>query len=114
MDSLFYRKERKGFNLSERFLKLLKNKRLMIRFVLGSIIFLYVLLGGHGIIQRVRLQHEKSEITAKIQEAEAETRRLQAESKALDSGDPKAIEKIAREKHGMIREGETVYKVNHK
>jgi cell division protein FtsB len=61
----------------------------------------------------VRLQHQKSDLTTKIEQAEAESRRLQVESRALD-GDAKAIEKAAREKHGMIREGETVYKVNKK
>jgi|GEM_PF-253958 len=113
MDSLFYRKEKKSFGFKEKVLKLLKNKRFMVRFVLGSIVVLYVSFGTHGVIQRMRLQHQKSELAAKIQEAETETKRLQAESKALD-GDPKAIEKVAREKHGMIREGETVYKVNRK
>jgi cell division protein FtsB len=38
-----------------------------------------------------------------------ETRRLQTELKALE-GDARAIEKAAREKHGMVRDGETVYK----
>lgn len=113
MDNLFYRKDKNGFDLKEKSLKLLKNKRFMFRFVLGSSILFYVLLGSHGIVQRIRLQHQKSEMTAKIDEAEAETRRLQAESKALD-GNPRAIEKVAREKHGMIREGETVYRVNRK
>lgn len=113
MDNLFYRKDKKGFNLKDKALKLLKNKRFVFRFVLGSGIVLYVLLGSHGVVQRIRLQHQKSEMTAKIDEAEAETKRLQAESNALD-GNPRAIEKVAREKHGMIREGETVYKVNRK
>jgi cell division protein FtsB len=48
-----------------------------------------------------------------IRSAEAENKRLQAESKALD-GDKKVIEKVAREKYGMVREGETVYKVKKK
>ena len=56
---------------------------------------------------------EKAELEAKIQQAMEETKQLQADSKALD-GDKKAIEKVAREKYGMIREGETVYKVRKK
>ncbi|MEK7250724.1 MAG: septum formation initiator family protein [Bacteroidota bacterium] len=113
MDSLFYRRDKKSFDVKQKALTLLKNKRFMVRLVLGSILLLYFLFGTHGIIQRVRLQHQKSELVSKIQDAEAESKKLQAESKALD-GDPKAIEKVAREKHGMIREGETVYKVNRK
>ena len=47
----------------------------------------------------------------KIREADAETKALQAQSKALD-GDKKAIEKVARERYGMVRQGEKVYKVD--
>ena len=113
MNSLFYRKDKKSFNLKDKALKLLKNKRFVFRFVIGSVVLLYILFGSHGVVQRIRLQHQKSEMASRIEEAEAETKRLQAESKALD-GNPRAIEKVAREKHGMIREGETVYKVNRK
>jgi cell division protein FtsB len=38
---------------------------------------------------------------------------LQAQSKALE-GDRAAIEKVAREKYGMLKEGETVYRVHRK
>ncbi|MEO8167175.1 MAG: septum formation initiator family protein [bacterium] len=113
MNNLFYRKDKRSFNLKDKALKLLANKRLAFRYVIGSVIALYVLFGSHGVVQRIRLQHQQSEMISKIEEAELETKRLQAESKALD-GNPRAIEKVAREKHGMIREGETVYKVNRK
>jgi cell division protein FtsB len=113
MNSLFYRKEEKPFNVKEKALKLLKNKRFVVRFVIVTFMVSLVLFANHGVIPRIRLQHQKSELTAKIQEAESESKRLQSESKALD-GDAKAIEKVAREKHGMIREGETVYKVSKK
>ena len=113
MDSLFYRKSRARSNFKAKALRLMKNKRFMIRLVLGSALFLYALLGSHGVLQRIRLQNQKAELVGKIQSAEEETRRLQSEAKALE-GDPKAVEKVAREKYGMIREGETVYKVNRK
>jgi cell division protein FtsB len=113
MDSVFYRKDNKRFGLKEKALKLLTNKRFMFKFVVAWGIGLYLLLGSHGILQRIRLEHQKSELMSKIHAAESETMSLEAESKALD-GDAKAIEKVAREKHGMIRDGETVYKVNRK
>lgn len=113
MDDLFYRKDTKPSSLKERAMKLLKNKRFMVRFVLATVVAGYVLFNNHGIIQRVRLQYQKSVLLEKIRQEEETTRRLQAESKALD-GDPKAIERVAREQHGMIREGETVYRVNRK
>jgi cell division protein FtsB len=113
MDDQFYRKDKKPFDVKERALRLLRNKRFVVRFTLAAIVVSFVLFGNHGVVQRLRLQHQKSELADKVRDAEAETKHLQAESKALD-GDAKAIEKAAREKHGMIREGETVYKVNKK
>ena len=113
MDSQFYRKAKSDFKAGNKIIALAKNKRFMVRFVVAAVIALYVLLGSHGVIQRVRLTMQKNDLQAKIAEAEKESQWLQAQSRALD-GDAKAIEKVAREKHGMIREGETVYRVNKK
>ncbi len=113
MDNLFYRKDRKKFDLRAMVKTLKKNKRTALGFVVGVPLILFLLFGSHGIIQRVRLQNQKADLEVKIQQAEQETKRLQAESKALD-GDKKAIEKVAREKYGMVREGEKVYKVRKK
>jgi cell division protein FtsB len=73
----------------------------------------YVLLNPHGIIQRVRLELSKREMQQKLKEAEIERQHLEDLSKRLES-DKRTIEKVAREKYGMLREGETVYKVNPK
>lgn len=113
MEGQFYRKQKSISDFKQKALKLFKSKRFVVRFVLGAIVAGVVLFGNHGVLQRVRLQHEKSELTQKLEQAELESKRLQAEVKALD-GDRIAIEKAAREKHGMIREGETVYRVNKK
>ncbi len=113
MDNLFYRKDKKSFDVRAALKKLLKNKRAVLGLVVGVPLTLFLLFGSHGIIQRFGLKSQKAELEAKIEQANAETKLLQAESKALD-GDKKAIEKVAREKYGMIREGETVYKVRKK
>ena len=113
MDNLFYRKERKKFDTRAWLKKLLRNKRALFALVIGVPLALYLLFGSHGVIQRVKLQNQKEELGVSIRAAEEETKQLQAESKALD-GDRKAIEKVAREKYGMAREGETVYKVRKK
>jgi cell division protein FtsB len=70
----------------------------------------YLLFDNKGVIARVRLESQKKELEQKILQAEAETKALQAQIKALE-GDKKTIEKIAREKYGMARDGETVYRV---
>jgi cell division protein FtsB len=69
-----------------------------------------MLLNNRGIIARIRLEHERQVMIEKVKAAEEETKRLQAYLKALE-GDKKTIEKVAREKYGMARPGETVYKV---
>ena len=111
MENEFYRKKKKRADIRGFLRRLVKNKRLLLAFIVGAPVVLYILFGNRGVVQRVRLQRQKAELEVKIREAGAETRSLQAEVKALD-GDKKAIEKVAREKYGMVRDGETMYKVN--
>jgi cell division protein FtsL len=108
MDDLFYRKKKRRFD-PQQILRLLRNKRFLAAMAIGLPLIGFILFGNRGIVQRIRLERQQAELQQKIREAEAETRRLQTEQKALE-GDPKAIEKAAREKHGMVRDGETVYK----
>ncbi len=113
MDNLFYRKVRKGFSSGELLKKLLRNKWALLKVGIASALGLFLLFGNHGVVQRFRLQGQKVEMEHKLAAAVADSIRLRSESKALD-GDAKAIEKVAREKYGMIREGETVYNVRRK
>ena len=87
-----------------------KARRLGLILLVGIPIIGYVLLNPHGIIQRVRLELAKREMEAKLKEAEVEQQQLLDLSKRLEN-DKRTIEKVAREKYGMLREGETVYKV---
>jgi len=109
-DGDFYRKLDRRVGLRAALKRLLSNRRLMLGLALGIPLALFVLFGNRGVVQRVRLEAQKAELEQKIREAEAEAKRLQQESRALD-GDRKTIEKVAREKYGMVREGETVYRV---
>jgi cell division protein FtsB len=109
----FYRKKGKSVALRAGLRKFVKNRRLMLLLVIGAPIALYVFFGPRGVLKRIQLQREKTTLEGQIRDAEAEQRALQAQSKALD-GDKAAIEKVAREKYGMVKEGETVYKVNRK
>lgn len=78
--------------------------------IVGTLLVSYVLFNNRGIITRIRLEHQRQVMIEKVRTAEDETKRLQAYLKALD-GDKETIEKVAREKYGMARDGETVYKV---
>jgi cell division protein FtsB len=113
MDSEFYRKAKRGEGLRGIAKRLLKNRRLLLALAIGTPVLLYVAFGPRGVLKRIELARQKAELEEQIRVEEAETRRLQAESKALE-GDKKAIEKTARETYGMVRPGETVYKVHKK
>jgi cell division protein FtsB len=113
METDFYRKKRKRVNLRGALRKLLRNRRLLALLVLGTPLLLYVVFGPKGVLTRWNLQQRKARLEEDLRAAEVESRKLEGESKALD-GDKDAIEKVAREKYGMVRPGETVYHVTKK
>jgi cell division protein FtsB len=90
--------------------KVFKTRRRALFVIVGTLLVSYILLNNRGIVARMRLEHQRQVMIEKVRAAEEETKRLQSYLKALD-GDKKTIEKVAREKYGMAREGETVYKV---
>ena len=61
-------------------------------------------------LTRIRLEVQHNELIEKLKSDSIETKQLQEQIKALEN-DKKTIEKTAREKYGMAREGETVYQV---
>jgi cell division protein FtsB len=111
MEDQFYRTIPTPRHFFKRLLKkAVKNKRRTTILILALVLATYLLFDNKGVIARVRLESQKKELEQKILQAEAETKALQAQIKALE-GDKKTIEKIAREKYGMARNGETVYRV---
>ncbi len=106
----FYRKIKKQVDPENIAETIKENKRTTAIVVAAFLLFLYVLFNSNGIVARVRLEVKKSEALERIRSAEEEQKKLKDQSKALD-GDPKAVEKVAREKYGMVRENEKVYKV---
>ncbi len=110
MDGDFYRKPHKRSVVRSVGKKLFKTRRRVIVTIAGAILLLYLLFDNKGIVARIRLEMQKQEMTEKVKAGKEETKQLQSNLRALQ-GDRKTIEKIAREKHGMVREGETVYRV---
>jgi len=110
MDNLFYRKKKGRPDLRALARKMLKNRRLMLALVLGIPVAGFVLFSNHGILQRIRLQQRKAELEMQIRAGEEERKSLELELKKLET-DKAEIEKVAREKHHMAREGEQVYRV---
>jgi cell division protein FtsB len=106
MEGRFYRKQPGSGFFPKRF----KTRGFIICSAIALPALFYILFGSHGIVQRIQLESRITELHSKIDEASEENERLKAVAKSLDS-DLKAIEKVAREKYGMVREGETVYRV---
>ena len=110
MEGQFLRKARKPRWLGGITKKVFKTKRRAAFLIVGVIVVSYVLFNNHGVVARIRLEHERQVMIEKVKAAQEENQRLEAYLKALE-GDKKTIEKVAREKYGMSRTGETVYKV---
>ena len=106
----FYRKPQKRSRVRSLLKKIFKNKRRSVFVLLGTILFSFLLFANNGIIARVKLEQRRTEMIEKVRQSEEETKQLHAQAKALE-GDKKTIEKVAREKYGMVREGEKVYRV---
>ena len=87
-----------------------RNRKRALFAVLALLAVVYLLFDNKGIIKRIRLEMQRKEMIQKVETAEQETIKLQAQKKALE-GDRKTVEKLAREKYGMARKGETVYRV---
>jgi cell division protein FtsB len=92
------------------FQKIWANKKLTAFLVVSIAAILFALFSTRGVLQRVRLEREKSEWKRKIEDARAEQDRLKKLSRDLDTSQ-RAIEKVAREEYGMIKPGEKVYRV---
>ena len=70
----------------------------------------YAVFGRKGILQRVELELENRGLQQKLRDEKDRTVMLQNEIELLKTSDKK-IEKVAREKYGMTKEGEEIYKV---
>ena len=110
MDEQYYRKADSKTSAHGWFKKQLKKRNLFLSIVVIVPVVSFMTFSNKGLLKRLSLESDKKAILEKIDEAKVEERKLREQSKALES-DPKAIEKVAREKYGMIKPGETVYKV---
>lgn len=110
MEGQFLRRVQKPRWLQGITKQVFKTRRRAVIVIVGTLLISYILFNNRGIVARIRLEHQRQEMIEKVRAAEEESKRLQAYLKALE-GDKKTIEKVAREKYGMAREGETVYKV---
>ena len=87
-----------------------------VNIILGGILIallLYLIFAEKGLMKRIRVEIELNKLKKKIEILERENASLKQKIHKLET-DPKEIERIAREKYGMAREGEEVYNIKEK
>ena len=87
-----------------------RRKRFFLYVLVLLLVLSYAVFGKKGILQRVELEMENSELKTKLKAEQEKTLILQKEVEDLRTSDKK-IEKVAREKYGMVKDGEEIYKV---
>ena len=87
-----------------------RRRRFFLYMCIMLLILSYAVLGRKGILQRVELELQNRELQQKLSNEQERTVALQNEIELLKTSDKK-IEKVAREKYGMTKEGEEIYKV---
>jgi cell division protein FtsB len=74
------------------------------------IITFYAVFGGKGLINRTKLANENSKLMEKINNDSMISLELRKEVDELNNSDKK-LEQVAREKYGMVKEGEKIIKI---
>ena len=82
--------------------------KIIVLFVLGLVLLGIIFIPGYLKIRRLAKQNK--ELEKQIEETQQANRRLKEEHQKLIN-DPLYLEKVAREKLGVVRKGEVVYKV---
>jgi cell division protein FtsB len=87
--------------------------RLGARLVSGAVALVaiyYAVWGGeYSAFDLRRLHREQSDAAARVESTQQEVDSLRQVAKQLES-DPRTIEEVARERFGMIRDGELLYR----
>jgi cell division protein FtsB len=69
-----------------------------------------VLFGDTGLVSILRMHGMRDELVAEMAELESERDATEQRRDDLEN-DPQTIEQVAREEYGMIKDGETVYRI---
>ncbi len=89
---------------------ILHRKKFFLYLLVLLLILGYAVFGKKGILQRVELEMENRELREKLKTEQDKSMMLQKEIEDLKTSDKK-IEKVAREKYNLVKDGEEIYKV---
>jgi cell division protein FtsB len=91
-----------------------RHQKLRRRFAwgIGAVVSFYLLVplivGDMGIVKYFRMRQTQHQLQEEIQQLSDENKKIEGEIHALRS-DPTRIERLARERLGLVRPGEVVY-----
>jgi cell division protein FtsB len=86
------------------------NSRLVLVVVFFAGLLSLAVFGNKGILQRYRLETERKELEKQLDDEYKKAEALRKEIEELRTSDEK-MEKVAREKYGMTKDGETIQKI---
>lgn len=86
------------------------NSRLVLVVIFFAGLLSLAVFGNKGILQRYRLESERKELEKQLDDEYKKAEALRKEIEELRTSDEK-MEKVAREKYGMTKDGETVQKI---
>ncbi|MCP4726472.1 MAG: septum formation initiator family protein [bacterium] len=87
-----------------------KIKRLVIAGIAVFVVYVYG-FGDYGLYQYYKLLQEESRLKAEVERLETEADELKEIKQQLLKEDPDYIQRIAREKFGLVKPGEKIYKL---
>ncbi|MCL4419498.1 MAG: septum formation initiator family protein [Bacteroidetes bacterium] len=90
-----------------------KNPKLIITLLLLAIVLGFLLFSNYGLYTRLKLQNQKIGLKQKIKDEEKIHDSLKHEIYELKNNNTE-IERVAREKYGMLKPGEKVFLIEHK
>jgi len=98
-------------SLRKKFFGLFRRYRVMILFItVILIIIIWALSGEKGFISRKKLERENAKLMEQYREDSSKSVSLEKEIEMLNKSDKK-LEEVAREKFGMTKAGEKIYKI---
>jgi len=108
-----FNKEKFRLNISKNIGKFLPSKKKNIKkylYLVGILMFIYVYIAGdYGIYQLITKKIEEKRLKEDIELLIVEQKKLQKEEELINKGDLNEIERIAREKYGLVKPGEKVF-----
>ncbi len=110
-----FNKEKFRLNISKNIVKFLPSKKKNIKkylYLVGILMFIYVYIAGdYGIYQLITKKIEEKKFKEDIELFRVEQKKLQKEEELINKGDLNEIERIAREKYGLVKPGEKVFHI---